>query len=433
MRLLNATTFELRDFRQRASCPQYAILSHRWFQEEITFNSFSASDLRDECLRTPQLDKIRGTCRIANEEKLEWVWIDSCCINKDSSEELNRSINSMFNWYREAAMCYTYLSDVLASDQKSITFKRSDSDKESEWFERGWTLQELLAPRAMKFFDKEWMPMGTRAQLAREIASVTGIEAQILDGSEAFRSASLATRLSWQARRKTTEEEDMVYSLLGLLGVSLVPTYGEGKQAFMRLQQELLKTYRDESIFAWKARAHQLPQHDRQWSQGQWGLLAPWVDCFQSSRDIVLTGPGKILDRPGGITTTAGGVRFPMPMKEIGSLPSRWYVLSTFAPPFLGPFIWSGIRKYRHTHRQEWTLTLNCWQRNNVGELKPIQIFFTRDARGDEYWRRCRCESLGFAEQMPSIRRSGVVTTKDVTIIQPTGVWWPVEAKPYHN
>ncbi|KAL9621542.1 MAG: hypothetical protein Q9160_004072 [Pyrenula sp. 1 TL-2023] len=429
MRLLNVTTFELREFRQRASRPKYAILSHRWFDQEITFDSFSASDLQDGRLRTPQLDKIRGTCRIAKGDKLEWVWIDSCCINKDSSEELNRSLNSMFKWYQEAEVCYTYLSDVLAADQKQANFKRSDSGKDSEWFERGWTLQELIAPRTMKFFDKNWVSMGTRAQLAKEISSITGIEVQILDGSEAFRSASLATRLSWQARRKTTEEEDMVYGLLGLMGVSLVPTYGEGRQAFTRLQQELLKTYRDESIFAWKAQGRHLPQHDRQWSQGQWGLLAPWVDCFQDSRDIVHNGSGKMRDRPGGISITAGGVKFPMSRKELGSVAPRWFVFSAFLPPFLGPFIWEGIRKYRHAHRLEWSLTLNCWQRNNVGELKQVQIFLTRDSRGDEYWRRCRADHLGLVERVPSHGIKHALMTQDITIIQPTGVWWPAEAK----
>jgi hypothetical protein len=221
-------------------------------------------------VRNPQIDKIRNTCRVAREDKLEWVWIDSCCINKDSSEELNRSINAMFKWYQEAAVCYTFLSDVLSSEKhKTTTFKRVSSEKDSEWFERGWTLQELLAPRTMKIFDANWLPMGTRAQLAPEIERVTGIEARFLDGSEKFRTASIATRLSWQARRRTTEEEEMAYSLLGVLGVSLVPLYGEGRQSFLKLQQELLKTYRDESIFAWTAPASRLPKHDRQWDQSQ--------------------------------------------------------------------------------------------------------------------------------------------------------------------
>lgn len=428
MRLLNATTYTFREFRQRESRPQYAILSHRWFDEEITYATLNPSELQDGDSRSPQLDKIRNTCHVAREERLEWVWIDSCCINKDSSEELNRSINSMFKWYQEAAICYTYLSDVVALGQKMATFKRKGSEKDSEWFERGWTLQELLAPREVKFFDMNWVFMGRRADLAAKIESVTGIEACFLDGSEAFRTASIATRLSWQAARKTTEEEDMAYSLLGILGVSLVPTYGDGKQSFLKLQQELLKSHRDESIFAWTIPGQHLPKHDRHWAQGQWGLLAPWIDCFQNSRDVVIT--GKMQDRPaGGIEPIAGGVKFPMPMGELDHTP--WYFpFSAFLPPFLGPFIWLGVKKYRHKHRQEWSLTLNCRKKDRFGELKSVQVFLCRDSRGDEFWRRCRCGDLGLTNRRPPTQLNGKTMTKDITIIQPTGVWWPVETEP---
>jgi hypothetical protein len=375
-------------------------------------------------VRNPQIDKIRNTCRVAREDKLEWVWIDSCCINKDSSEELNRSINAMFKWYQEAAVCYTFLSDVLLSERhKTTAFKRESSEKDSEWFERGWTLQELLAPRAMKIFDANWLPMGTRAQLAPEIERVTGIEARFLDGSEEFRTASIATRLSWQARRRTTEEEDMAYSLLGVLGVSLVPLYGEGRQSFLRLQQELLKTYRDESIFAWIAPASRLPKHDRQWDQGQWGLLAPWVDCFEGSRDVVIT--GTTLDRPaGGIAPIAEGVKFPIPLRELGSSNEMlWATISILT--LLGVCIWIPVSIHRHKHRQEWTLTLNCKKKDRVGELKVVQVFLCRDSQGDEFWRRCRCGELGFRNSGTNKRRT---ETKDITIVQPTGVWWPVPA-----
>ncbi|KFY89168.1 hypothetical protein V500_05900 [Pseudogymnoascus sp. VKM F-4518 (FW-2643)] len=409
--------------------PQYAILSHRWFPQEITFRTLSPLELQDGYLITPQLNKIRNTCRKAREDKLEWVWIDSCCINKDSSEEITRSINTMFKWYQEAAVCYTYLSDVIALEGKTSVFKRRDSE-DSEWFERGWTLQELLAPRAMKFFDTDWVPIGTRAQLAAEIERVTGIEARFLDGSEEFRSASIATRLSWQSRRKTTEEEDMAYSLVGIMGVSLVPIYREGRQSFLKLQQELLKSYRDESIFAWTAPASRLPKHDRQWGQGEWGLLAPWVDCFQDSRDVVIS--KKMGNRPaGGISPIAGGIKFPMPGKELHHMRS-WeaplVVLSLFV--VIGPFIWFAIKSYRHSERQEWSLTLNCWKKGHFGLFRAIQVFICRDSRGDEFWRRCRCDDLGSTERIPSSKIGGKITIKEITIIQPSGVRWPVTEEP---
>ncbi|KAE8441223.1 hypothetical protein EG329_005623 [Mollisiaceae sp. DMI_Dod_QoI] len=426
MRLLNATTYTFREFRQRESRPRYAILSHRWFDEEITYATLNFSELQDSDSRSPQIDKIRNTCRVAREEKLEWVWIDSCCINKDSSEELNRSINSMFKWYQEAEICYAYLSDVVSLGQEMATFKRSGSEKDSEWFERGWTLQELLAPREVKFFDMKWVFLGKRADLATKIESVTGIEARFLDGSEAFRTASIATRLSWQATRKTTEEEDMAYSLLGILGVSLVPTYGEGKQSFMKLQQELLKSYRDESIFAWTIMGQGLPRHDRPWAQDQWGLLAPWIDCFKNSRDVFT---GEMLERPaGGIERIAGGVKFPMPIGEFNYEP--WYaLLSSLLPPLVGAYIWWGVKAYRHKHQQEWSLSLNCRKKDRSGEFKWIQVFLCRDSHGDEFWRRCRCGDLGLTNRRPPTWNRWP-RTKDITIIQPTGVWWSVETEP---
>lgn len=350
MRLLNATTYEFQEYRHRGSRPPYAILSHRWFSDEIEFNKLELSELQNEDLKTPQLNKIRGTCHLAREEGLKWVWIDSCCINKDSSEELNRSINSMFMWYREADVCYTYLSDVVKLTRKA-PFQQHNSKRNSEWFERGWTLQELLAPRKMKIFDMNWVEIGSRADLAADIQSVTGIEARFLDGSESFRSASIATRLSWQSKRTTTEEEDMAYSLLGIFDVDLVPTYGEGKRAFLKLQQKLVQNYRDESIFAWVAPGSRMPEHNRDWGHGEWGLLAPWVDCFEHSGDIVITG-GKPKARPaGGIAPTPEGVKFPMPMKELDSFPTWMLPIFAFLPLLLGPFVWTGIRAYRHKIR----------------------------------------------------------------------------------
>ncbi|KFY07757.1 hypothetical protein V492_06857 [Pseudogymnoascus sp. VKM F-4246] len=433
MRLLNATTYEFREFQHRPTRPKYAILSHRWFPQEITFATIEPVELQDENRITPQLSKIRNTCLRAREDKLEWVWIDSCCINKESSEEVTRSINAMFKWYQEAAVCYTYLSDVTVG--KTRVFKRADSE-DSEWFERGWTLQELIAPRTMKFFDANWVPIGTRAQLAAEIQHITGIEARFLDGSEQFRSASIATRLSWQSRRKTTEEEDIAYSLVGIMGVSLVPIYGEGRQAFLKLQQELLKTYRDESIFAWTAPPSRLPKHDRQWDQGEWGLLAPWIDCFQDSGDVVVIANRKgfsnrMKDRPaGGIAPIAGGVKFPMPKRELRGESIVVVVLSALT--IVGIFVLLAVNSYRHSKRREWSLTLNCWKKDRFGRLRAIQVFLCRDSGGnDELFRRCRCEHLGSTESVPSsITMGGEFTVKEVTIIQPSGVWWPVITEP---
>ena len=137
MRLLNASTYELQEFRYTQSRPKYAILSHRWSADEVTFGASTASELLDLDIQSQPLDKIRGTCRQALEDGLDWVWIDSYCIDKTGTEELSRSIRSMFAWYSEAVVCYTYLVDVEAREDGIPTFKKIYSDQDSEWFERG--------------------------------------------------------------------------------------------------------------------------------------------------------------------------------------------------------------------------------------------------------------------------------------------------------
>ena len=430
MRLLNVETYELKNIEQ--SVPAYAILSHRWYEEEITLESLNAAQLKNTQEWSPQLDKIRGACARATEAGLKWVWIDSCCINQNSAKELSQSINSMFQWYQKAAVCYTYLSDVVSSTPGSNIFERHETKgqpggKHSEWFERGWTLQELLAPRKMIFFDRNWQKIGTRAELVTEISRITSIEAQYLTGGEEFRNACIATKLSWQAGRRTTEVEDIAYSLVGVLGVQLGPIYGEGRQAFQRLQEEILRTQFDESIFAWTVPAGSLPSHSRPWASDQWGLLAPSPDCFMNSRDITVNGPSKRRP-PFGIATTAEGVRFPMAPKDRRMIPG-WIFLVTYLAGVLGVFPLAFYQKYRHNHRKYFPLTLNCWRKDQFGKLKAVQVFISRDTKGDQLWRRCNYAELGSANKVPSCMDSfGKSLCRDITILQPTGIEWPTDS-----
>lgn len=141
---------------------------------------------------------------------------------------------------------------------KSDNEQRQEENKDSEWFERGWTLQELLAPRKMEIYDKEWRFMGTRNRLATLIGEIAGIDSNYLKDAESmnqtFREASVATKMSWMAGRTTRDVEDIAYSLLGILNVNLVPQYGEGLKAYARLQETLLADSGsfDESLFAWE-------------------------------------------------------------------------------------------------------------------------------------------------------------------------------------
>jgi hypothetical protein len=88
--------------------PEYAILSHRWGAEEVTF--------RDLINGTSKVKAGYGKIHFCGEQTrrdgLQYFWVDTCCINKSNSTELAEAINSMFYWYQYATKCYVYLPDV---------------------------------------------------------------------------------------------------------------------------------------------------------------------------------------------------------------------------------------------------------------------------------------------------------------------------------
>ncbi|KAF2107945.1 hypothetical protein BDV96DRAFT_451740, partial [Lophiotrema nucula] len=172
------------------------------------------------------------------------------CIDKRSSSETSESINSMFKWYKDADECYVYLSDYDGSDQLSDL-------SSCRWFSRGWTLQELIAPRCIRVYDKNWIyhvsinKTKPRDEWTSYLSKVTGIDPYVFSGVELHK-FSVAQRMSWASRRNTTRSEDMAYSLLGIFGINMPLLYGEGRdRAFLRLQEEIIKGNNDMSIFAW--------------------------------------------------------------------------------------------------------------------------------------------------------------------------------------
>lgn len=253
MHLLNTTTRQL-EFFADGDIPSYAILSHRWGKGEVSFKDMENGNAQ----KREGYQKIEKTCSIAAAAGLKYAWIDTCCIDKSSSAELSEAINSMYRWYQDAVVCYAYLSDVYKAavePDRMFDFDRVfDFDREfgrSEWFRRGWTLQELLAPAAVIFLNAAWEEIGTKLSLQAHITRVTCIPSTILCGIETLDSACVAQRMSWAARRVTTRVEDRAYCLPGLFGVNMPMLYGEGEKAFVRLQEEILKTSDDHSIFAW--------------------------------------------------------------------------------------------------------------------------------------------------------------------------------------
>ena len=246
MRLLNNITYELEDLT-RHQIPAYAILSHRWQtpQEEVSFHDHIAGAKRN----STGWRKIRDSCQMALTQDLKYTWIDTCCINKDSSAEESKSINSMFRWYQESSLAFVYLDDVHVSYLTSEDEIKQFS--ESRWFTRGWTLQELIAPKIVKFYNSSWQLLGDKIELAKIIADRTRIHVGVLTGEVSHLECSIATRMFWAAGRETTEPEDQAYCLMGLFDVNMPLLYGEGGKAFTRLQESILERSTDQTIFAW--------------------------------------------------------------------------------------------------------------------------------------------------------------------------------------
>ena len=166
----------------------------------------------------------------------DYIWIDTCCIDKTSSAELSEALNSMYRWYQEAEECYAYLADVPHNSINRATGVTGPSWK-SRWFTRGWTLQELIAPLSVIFLNSEWQEIGTKSNLQRDISEITGIPSSFLLGDD-LRHASIAQRMSWASKRETTRIEDLAYYLMGLFGIYMPMLYGEGERAY-RLRRRL--------------------------------------------------------------------------------------------------------------------------------------------------------------------------------------------------
>ncbi|KAK0639879.1 hypothetical protein B0T16DRAFT_307820, partial [Cercophora newfieldiana] len=251
MRLINTDSMKMEEFFG-TQVPRYIILSHTWGADEISFQDYIEG--YKKIYDFAHLAKmLRRRADKSLRDPVKHIWIDTCCINKESSAELSEAINSMYAWYRQAHTCIALLSDV----EIPVPGLRVLSDVlenwigESRWFTRGWTLQELIAPRSVTFYDKEWKQITERYESAREISAITGIEPKILAGEWDLSRMTVAQRMSWAARRETTRAEDIAYCLLGIFGVNMPLLYGEGDNAFHRLQQEILKSTSDQSIFAW--------------------------------------------------------------------------------------------------------------------------------------------------------------------------------------
>ncbi|KAI0973745.1 heterokaryon incompatibility protein-domain-containing protein [Xylaria arbuscula] len=264
MRLLNVKTLKLEDYTTRPA-PKYTILSHCWRPEigEILYEDVESSE--PEIWREKRKEvamKVLKACAETERLGFEYIWVDTCCIDKRSSSELSEAINSMFKWYRKSTKCIAFLDDIDG------------------------TLQELIAPDNVWFYNKNWSYIGDRFSMARKISAITRIDEVVLrhghepeledwdehdyredavhftcrcgiNGFDPDRlqgmldSFSVATIMSWAAGRRTSREEDIAYCLMGLFDVNMPLLYGEKSKAFIRLQEQIIRRTNDQSILAW--------------------------------------------------------------------------------------------------------------------------------------------------------------------------------------
>jgi len=324
MRLINTGTLRMREFFDD-NVPAYIILYHTWGDEEITFqdwqiveafrdretakgsreyapDSYAAKQQkRVETIKAKAgYRKVVGFCTQASKLRhhtprraQEWTWVDTVCI---SSSELSEAINAMFRWYQNSKLCMAYLSDVLLASEST---KHHVNFENSRWFTRGWTLQELVAPKDLVFYDDDWAVIGNRgAERIRGILeSTTGINLNLLPQvgrPESLSGPSVGERMSCASKRKTTRAEDIAYCLLGIFDVNMPLLYGEGGPlAFVRLQEETMKRTTDHTIFAWSYHAHGMPIRLSDYH----GLLAPSPIYFSLGQSAALHDvdvPGKV-------------------------------------------------------------------------------------------------------------------------------------------
>lgn len=299
MHLIDTATFQLHTVVSEED-EDYAILSHRWREGEVLYEDIEGF----QSSRKEGVAKLQAFCaearqyadsRSSRNRGFRYVWADTCCIDKKSSAELSEAINSMYKYYSTATVCMAYLDDV------HVAFSDPDFESQfrrSEWFTRCWTLQELIAPSEVVFYNARWERLSTKAHLRLLLSDITGVDAEALCGLP-LNQYSVAERMAWAANRKATRREDVAYSLIGLFNVNMPMLYGEGTKAYERLQEEILRETDDETIFAWSSTT--ISPTDTL----SGGLFAPSPVYFQGCQNLKCCSVHK---KPQSFTMTNQGI-----------------------------------------------------------------------------------------------------------------------------
>ncbi|KAI0452163.1 heterokaryon incompatibility protein-domain-containing protein [Xylaria acuta] len=319
MRLVNTRSFNLVDFSGSA-IPKYAILSHTWGEGKVSFQEWDDKDL---AAKKAGYKKIIAACKQAQADNLEYLWVDTNCIDKNSSAELSEAVNSMFVWYARSDRCYVYLADFVQTPSSNAEIAEPavssglatssepldiEQLRQCRWFTRGWTLQELLAPKTVIFFDLNWQRFGEKGdeKFRTQLSEITGIDAECLENRHSIFTASVSARMSWAASRRAAGEEDIAYCLLGIFGINMPLLYGEGRRAFLRLQEEIIRISNDQTIFCWS-----YPNEAR--------VGEAW-DSVLAPHPCVFAGGGTYIPNPYrsiGYSLTNNGLEIPLDIIEI--------------------------------------------------------------------------------------------------------------------
>ncbi|CEJ93232.1 hypothetical protein VHEMI08840 [[Torrubiella] hemipterigena] len=239
--------------------PKYAILSHTW--DVVTKLPPPAAIQWAVDVQSKKylalLPKIIEASRLALEQGIDYLWTDWLCIDSSSSASLEKAVNGALSLLQQCALCIVHLDDLEKDsfDEEGLA--------QCRYWTRSWTLQELIIPQNVQFYDASWKLCGEKhdADVSTIVSTVTGIPVPVLVEPDALWDTALAVRMSWAARRTCRREEDIAYSLLALAGVTLQVRYGEGSEAtFLRFQEEVLRNTRDTSLLAWRSSVGDLPR-----------------------------------------------------------------------------------------------------------------------------------------------------------------------------
>jgi hypothetical protein len=310
MRFINTTSLRFQvvpDLELPKLKNGYSVLSHRWTWAENEIQFADVLSKEPDLKKKDGYAKFGGACALAKTLGYDWLWIDTCCINKTDHVELGEAINSMYRWYSNSALCIAYLEDVASSADI----------RQSEWFNRGWTLQELIAPKNVRFYGCSWNYLGDKTSLGEVLVDKTGIPTDIFQRTKNPQAYSVAQRMSWAAKRTTTRIEDRAYSLMGLFDVTMPMIYGERERAFMRLQEHIIAKSADESIFVWDLDL--LEDSKRDAKHVHCGMLATSPACFARCGNVITIGRSR------GFGINQFGLTI--------SLPATQYTLRTYCAP----------------------------------------------------------------------------------------------------